>query len=123
MSSGQDYLAALNIEQEDFWHKNKDRILLPYIKGKNILDLGCGLGSLSIQLAQQGKNVTAIDDSKEYLAIAEKKSKGLTIKYLLMDFTKEELKEKTTFDTVIISGVIEHIKDDFQFLQKITYSP
>ncbi len=119
MSNGQDYLAPLNIEQEDFWHTNKDRILLPSITGKNILDLGCGLGSLSILLARQGKKVTAIDDSQEYITIAKKKSKALKITYLLMDFTKEQVPLKKKFDTVIISGVIEHIQDDLAFLKKI----
>ena len=119
MSSGQDYLAALNVEHEDFWHTNKDRVLINYIKGETILDLGCGLGSLSILLAKQGKKVTAVDDSKEYLEIAKKKSKDLHINYIQLDFTTQELKEKTTYDTIIISGVIEHIKEDETFLKKI----
>ena len=119
MNSGQDYLAELNVDRDDFWHKNKDRVLARYVNGPRVLDLGCGLGSLSILLAKQGKDVVGIDDSEEYLEIARRKSRGLPIRYVRMDFAEEDFPDRQPFDTVLLSGVIEHIEDDSLFLTRI----
>ena len=39
----------------------------------NIVDLGCGTGSIAIPLAQSGLNVTGIDLSREMIAVAREK--------------------------------------------------
>lgn len=59
---------------------------LPFQNG-NILDLGCGTGSLSLVLAGLGHAVTGIDLSPEMIATAEAKvaSAGLQIQFQVMD--------------------------------------
>jgi len=111
---GQDFLEGL---KNDFWHENKDIILSKFIKGPTVLDAGCGNGSLSIKIAKRGYKVTAIDDYVNYFNIAKKNAKGLNIKFIEGDLIKYNFKEK--FDTIILSGVIEHIKDDINLLKKM----
>ena len=45
----------------------------------NVLDYGCGTGTLSIMFARQGINVTGIDLSEEQIAIAKEKVKTLVL--------------------------------------------
>lgn len=63
---------------------------------KNVFDLGCGTGSLSIELAKKGFNVTGIDSSCEMLALASRKSisSGLDILFLNQDICNFILPDK-----------------------------
>lgn len=69
-----------------------------------IVDLGCGTGSISLPLAQDGLHVTGIDISANMLAVAQDKSdqlrkqallsKGGTIQWLEQDMREWELPER-----------------------------
>lgn len=54
------------------------------VRGKRILDLGCGTGNYAIELARRGAIVTGIDASMDMLETAgeKAKSKGLLITFL-----------------------------------------
>ncbi len=116
-SRGQEYLAKLWLKKTDFWHSNKDKVLLKLISGNEILDIGCGAGTISAALARLGKNVTAIDNYKPYLDLAKQKNAGLKIKYVCGDCTKYKFNKK--FDAIVLSGVLEHVKGDKLMLEKI----
>lgn len=47
--------------------------LLPDVDGKTVLDLGCGPGVYAQDLASKGARITALDASKEMVAITQKK--------------------------------------------------
>lgn len=117
MRKDQDYLAELWLKESDFWHSNKDRVLLKIIRGYEILDMGCGAGTLSVALAKQNKNVTGIDSSPEYLKLAREKSKGLQVRFICADVAACRVKKQ--YDAVILSGVLEHIRDDAALLGKV----
>src|SRR5262245_47688139 len=57
------------------YHEEQMRFLmatLPDLRGKRILDLGCGTGRMSRWLAAQGASVVGIDFSEKSIAIASK---------------------------------------------------
>lgn len=56
---------------------------------KDIVDLGCGTGEITIKLAEKGYNLTGIDNSPEMLAIAEQKASN---KQLQIDWFKQDLR-------------------------------
>lgn len=58
-----------------------------------IVDLGCGTGSISIELAKRGHSVTGLDISEEMLALAFKKANAAGAKLLLLS------QNMTCFDT------------------------
>ncbi len=86
-------------------------------KDSKILDLGCGKGELAYDLANKAKVVVACDINKNYLDIAKKRYKRDNITYLLADATNYNFKE--TFDYIILSCVLEYIKDRVKFLSRI----
>ncbi len=82
-------------------------------KGKKltILDVGCGPGLSTLEIARNGHNVTAIDISEKSIELAKKalannrykKNFGL-LNYQVLPF--EEVKGK--FDAIIFSGALHH---------------
>ena len=55
------------------------------------LDLGCGTGSLTTELAGRGIEMTGVDLSEDMLMVAREKSAGMDILYLNQDMCSFEL--------------------------------
>lgn len=70
-------------------------------KGQALLDLCCGSGRHSVELAKKGVSVTGYDFSKEYLADAREAAKKAGIKIDFIRGDMRELKFKNGFDAVI----------------------
>ncbi len=118
MIKDQDYLWEL--EENDFWHKNKDRVLTKLVKNGSVLDIGAGTGSFSIKLAKAGMKTAYIDASEKYYKIAKERAKEYNlnnIKFYNEYFPSKRIKER--FDNVVISGFIEHVEDDVNLLREI----
>lgn len=110
------------IDEKNFTYRNLLAILKKYISKKSdILDIGCGVGTVDLYLAAKGKNVTGIEISKNALQVARKNAKLLGLdkktKFLLGDFTTTFLGKK--FDLIICSEVLEHLREDKGVVEKI----
>lgn len=86
-------------------------------QNSNVLDVGCGNGSLTFDLSKKAKKVVGIDLNQKYLEKAKDKNKAENIDYILGDAINYDFKEK--FDAVVLSNVLEHIANRIDFLQKI----
>lgn len=79
------------------------------IKGKNVLDIGCGFGWMELNLLSRGvKNVAGVELSEKDLKTAKENIKNKRCSFFVgsafsLPFTNE------IFDTVIAWEVIEHI--------------
>lgn len=77
-----------------------------------VLDLGCGTGSLSVELAKLGYDVIGVDRSAQMLSIATNKSAGCTppVLYLCQDMTRLDL--YGTIDAAICAlDTVNHLVD------------
>jgi len=88
---------------------------------KKILDIGCGVGSLSLYLASKGHRVYGIEISsnaiKSCLESAKKLGLENNARFKIMDFPSKIPNEK--FDFILLIEVIEHLKNDDLALGKI----
>ncbi|MEN8121653.1 MAG: class I SAM-dependent methyltransferase [Bacteroidota bacterium] len=82
------------------------------LKGKKILEIGCGTGSSTIALAEQGALVTGIDLDEGALKVAEERKNiyGLDIKFHYLNATEVHKKfENEQFDFIIFFATLEHM--------------
>ena len=86
-------------------------------EGSKVLDIGCGHGELDYELANKANLVVGIDIDPNSIRIAQTKFQKPNIEYIIGDATKYQFQEN--FDYVILSNVLEHIKDRIGFLINI----
>lgn len=108
-SAFDDPIALLRAENKAMfpWIVNKLRTVLGN-RGK-ILDVGCGGGFLSNQLARQGYSVTGVDLSPESLSVAHKHDVTGSVKYQVADAYKLPF-ENESFDVVTAMDFLEHVE-------------
>ncbi len=75
---------------------------LNYDKTKSILDIGCGTGRHSIELARRGYSVTGIDLSANQLQRAEKKAKAAGVRIDFRRLNACSLPFKNEFDFALM---------------------
>lgn len=78
--------------------------------GKEILDLGCGMGHYSKYIKNKGHEVTGVDFSKEMIKIAKKTNSG--IKFHVSDICDLKVLKKQIYDGVVIAYVLQHMSKD-----------
>ncbi len=87
-------------------------------KGEKILDIGCGIGALSFDIAERsGALVLGIDLNSENIAIARERYSHANVVYHAGNLFEMTLDDH--FDVVILSNVLEHIPDRSQFLRRV----
>src|SRR5581483_5075426 len=59
------------------------------VRGKKILDLGCGTGRQTLKLAERGAIITGVDQSEGMLAKAREKKTSNSVNFLQLDVDKE----------------------------------
>ncbi len=86
-----------------------------HLQGASILEIGCGTGSSTVALAEQGAKVTAIDIDEESLAVAQDRCRvhGLNVKFLKANATEVyQLLKGQHFDLIIFFACLEHMTND-----------
>ncbi len=95
--------------------------LMPDVKGKDILDLGCGYGKISKLFVENGaKSVMALDISQNMIDLANKQNGDKKIEYQVMAIENIGNIDKK-FDIVYSSLAFHYVKD-FDLLLKNIYS-
>ena len=83
------------------------------LKGKTVLDVGCGGGILSESMAIIGAKVTGIDLGEKALKVAQLHSleSGIAVDYQLISVEDLAEKQPASFDVVTCLEMLEHVPD------------
>ena len=83
------------------------------LKGKTVLDVGCGGGILSESMAERGAKVTGIDLGEKALKVAQLHSleSGVAVDYQLISVEKLARQQPASFDVVTCLEMLEHVPD------------
>lgn len=110
------------ISRYNFTYFNAIQVINKHISRRsNVLDIGCGVGTLTFYVASLGNNVLGIDVSDKAIISAKITKKILklnkNVKFKAADFVELDINKK--FDTVYMFEVLEHVVDDKKALTKI----
>jgi len=98
----------------------EEKVMFSFLRrvGKGrLLDVGCGVGTISIELQKKGFEVYGVDFS----SVAIQKSRALGINAIECDVDESGLPfEDSYFDVVWASDVVEHVFDPLFLLEDIT---
>lgn len=94
--------------------------LLPDLKDKSVLDLGCGFGEHCVEFVNKGASkVVGIDISEKMLEVAKKENSNPAITYMLLPIEDIDMVDGK-FD-IVISSLAFHYVEDFDGAVKKIY--
>ena len=80
-----------------------------FLKGINILDIGCGGGLISEPMARLGAEVTGVDASEKNIKVADLHSKSSGLKINYVHGSPEKLTTSKKFDVILNLEIVEHV--------------
>jgi len=92
-----------------------------HLLGKNILEIGAGLGQISSMLVQSGRSVTSLEPDPKLCKQLMTSTQSLGVRSfpstLEQALSLNQISKDEKFDSVVIVNVLEHIENDIQELQ------
>lgn len=98
-----------------FWHGHKNKEVIEKIEGENILDVGCGSGTIAKMLLEKGKKVIGVDIGKKFVGFCQSRYKRAI--FCEADAQCLPFSSKC-FDTIVCSEVIEHLENPEKALKE-----
>jgi 2-polyprenyl-6-hydroxyphenyl methylase / 3-demethylubiquinone-9 3-methyltransferase len=92
---------------------------LTSLRGKRVLDVGCGGGILSESMSLKGAEVTGIDMGEKALKVAQlhKLESGVEVDYRLVAVEELAREMPQSFDVVTCMEMLEHVPDPASIVQ------
>ena len=97
-----------NLNGIEKWHKWRYEQALEYIKGKMVLDVGCGCGYGTHIMSSAASHVSGVDDSSEAIEFARNMYSSVNINYYCDDFVKFTY---GGYHIIVAYEFIEHIEN------------
>ena len=108
--------------KSEIYYSKINRNVLTMLEGRDnvVLDVGCGHGGLGATLLRSGsaKYVIGIEKNPEVAELAKKNINSV----LCMDVENLILEQKDYFDYIILSHILEHLKNPLKVLEALKQS-
>jgi len=94
----------------------------PWLEGKRVLDVGCGIGDLAFMLAERGAHVVGVELDAQKVARASRIAERWhfdALRFLTADATKIDQMNLGQFDAIFCLALLEHIEQDVTLLQQL----
>jgi len=122
--SFEELVKAFNSPGRDYWQKPEEIFkLLGPLKGRKIIDIGCGTGYFSFRLVDSGAIVIAADVDDRFLGYVDSVREARNISAKKLQTRKlppnDPLIEKREADIVLIVNTYHHLEDRVNYLKKI----
>ena len=102
-------------KSQSWFYATRERYLLDFARlkpGLHVLDIGCGSGVVSREIARHGCKVVGIDVSADCIRYAKKKAReegSQNARFLVGSIERLPFRPRT-FDLIVASHVIEHVE-------------
>lgn len=118
--ASQEYFNAIKADHERAYSSPNEALNMPGLKGKSVLELGCGIGLDTVELVRHGAEVTAVDNSPMALEMAGKNLAFNGFEARLEGENAEALSyESNSFDQVLSRGILMFTPDDNKIVEEI----
>jgi SAM-dependent methyltransferase len=114
------YALLVAVEPRHFWFRARNRVIaatlraaLGELRGRTVLDVGCGTGGVLAALEQAGMHGCGLDMHLVGLRHARRRTRGP-----LVCETATRIPFSAQFDAVLLCDVIEHTADDSDVLRE-----
>lgn len=117
------YIYELACYENDEWRSSLAQLLGGKLKGRHVLEYGCGIGSFAFMLAREGLQVTACDISDQNLAFLRFRitRRGWEDKVKVAK-PEEALRPSRRYDVIACQHVLEHVEDPVAVLKKFHHN-
>jgi len=88
------------------------------LKGKSVLDVGCGGGILTEAIAKEGALCFGIDVEEEAINTAEKHAKEHSLNITYESIAIENFNKEDYFDIICCMELLEHVKDPQEIIRQ-----
>jgi 2-polyprenyl-3-methyl-5-hydroxy-6-metoxy-1,4-benzoquinol methylase len=85
------------------------------LKGEDLLDIGCGVGTFALAFARKGINAVGLDSSEESIRACELNKKRLEVSnatFVKGNSIDGGIFGRDSFDLIIAADIVEHLSDD-----------
>lgn len=111
---------GLDLANDDYWAQARLNVLRDWIEAghpETVVDIGCGSGYLSAELARPSRRVIGVDIDPESIAVAKKRR---TDAEFFVDDALDLSLDRDMADAVILADLIEHFEDPRKVLSEAT---
>jgi len=105
-----------------YWWSNRffARLIKKYIKKGNLLELGCGMGDILLNLSdKENFNLTGVDISHYSIGKSKLKDRSGRIRFICSPMEKVSF-DKKSFDLIFSKHMLEHLKSPENAIAKIS---
>jgi len=98
-----------------------EHLLAPEVRGRSVLDFGCGPGRLALMLARHAREVHGVDYSAPGVAMAGllARAAGVTNASFAAGDLDAVVAEGRPWDVIVLAGVLEHLEQPLDQLRAL----